>query len=461
MSQTACPHCGSTNSIQTAGQRYCADCGQIIGAKKEVKNPESKAVQQKAPLGKSRRQTPPLNLKAIEDFRKPQAPVAGPGVLDLKNTAHKPPSVKKPVGRHVPPVHKSAHIPDAEPVIAKASIAEVHVPVSAHTFQHMRAIGVALKSLVVGKNLGLALTAVVVITISQIVFASLFAKSGLYAITESIAAGSLNSPRATTLLGHVAWASLIGLVGYLVYVYAMAKMVLTNAQRADGQTMAASQTRRHALASLSGIVMVDIVTSILAIITLVLVAGANFGFLGTKSLGLVGLLLALLVNIIAVYVWLGLITSRIMAMYAIVLGQLSLHRAYAAGWALYSRQFARLSTAVILMTALSAAVSVPVVVMNSLLGYNSALALVAALAASALVVAVLMVVTSVYFLQLYRYAVSREYDSQLSNQLSGGKPRKVHLARRLASLAVITVIWASIASALIVYSSPVANAIFR
>ena len=476
MSQTACPHCGSTNSIETAGQRYCADCGQLITAKKETKaatvkvgkkaekhkkDEELKPVSHQAPTAKPQRMAPPLNLKAIEQSRKPQASVVKLGVLDLKNTTHKPAAIKKPVGRHVPHVKKAVHQAEVEPVIAKAAITEVSVSSPAQKFSHKQAIVGALDSIMAAKNLSLALAATVIVVISQLVFSSIFTKSGMYAINESIAAGSVNSARATTLIGHFAWASLLGLAGYLVYNYIMAKIAFSSSRRIDGQATSATLTRHHALGSLSGILMTDLLTWLLAAITALLVVGANFGFLGTKSLGVVGVVLAVLVNIIAVYIWLGLIAARQMAIYAIVLAQVGVRRAYVVGWTLYNRQFGRLTAGMIMISFFGLLVSAPVVVLTMLLGSNSALALVLTVAAATLAAAVLMIIGIVYYLQLYGYVIGAEYDKELQDLLHGRKPLKINFGRRMVALGVVSAILMAVMTTLIVNASPVASAIIR
>lgn len=110
MKHIACPHCGSTNTIETAGQRYCADCGQPVNGPKEVvkeaekpsEKPKSAAVAEIAPRRPSRPSAPPLNLKAIEKNRsaKAKAKPTGADVLDLRKPASKP-VAKRPVAAPV------------------------------------------------------------------------------------------------------------------------------------------------------------------------------------------------------------------------------------------------------------------------------------------------------------------------------------------------------------------------
>ena len=471
MSQIACPHCGSTNSIETAGQRYCADCGQLISAKKpskEVKKvekkvenkPEPKTVAQKAPATKPKKAAPPLNLKAIEESRSPRsAATTKPGALDLRTTTPKP-AVKRSVGRHVPPKPVAAQ-PKVQPVISEAAIAEIRVPVPSKKFRHKLALRDALKSIFAGKTLGIALAATVITTICEVAFVTMFAKSGQYALTETIKAGSINAARATTLIGHFAWASLLGFVGYLVYHYALAEIIFRTSRAFDRRNAAATQAQRAALGSLAGLFVVDLITWVLVIVSIGLVAGANFGFLGTKSLGAMGIVLAVLTNVLAAYIWLGLISARHMASYAIVLGQVGVRRAYSTGWSLYNREFGRITSGLIIITCVSFLIALPASVLQSILGTSSNLVLATTTAVTALTQAVLMIVGAVYYLRLYRFVIAREYDAELGHLLSGRQPRKSHVGRRLVALGLITVVWVVAMTSLIIYATPLAKAIIR
>lgn len=475
MSQTACPHCGSTNSIETAGQRYCADCGQLITVKKEAKpekvaekkvatkadkKPAVKAVAQKAPVAKPKKTVPALNLKAIEEARSPKAIIAKkPGALDLRGATPKP-AVKRSVGRHVPPKPQTVE-KKLQPIISEAPIAEIRVPVPSKKFRHKLALRDALKSVFAGKTLGIALAATIITTICEVAFVVMFAQSGQYAITETIKAGSINAARATTLVGHFAWASLLGFVGYLVYHYALAEIIFRTSRAFDRRNATAAQAQRAALGSLAGLFAIDLTTWMLAIISIALVAGANLGFLGTKSLGLIGVVLAVLINVLAVYVWLGLISARHMASYAIVLGQVGVRRAYSTGWALYNREFGRITTGLVVITLVSFLIALPASIFHNLLGTSSTLTLASTTAVTALTQAVIMIVGVVYFLRLYRFVIAREYDSELGHLLSGRQPRKSHVGRRLIALGFITIVWVAVATSLIIYATPLAKALFR
>jgi len=476
MSQTACPHCGSTNSIETAGQRYCADCGQLISDnktthkndkkvdKKPTEKPKTPVISQKAPA-KPRKTAPPLNLKAIEDARSPKTKaVAAPGVLDLKNAKPKQVTTKAPLGKHVPPVKKSQEKAEAQPIIAEpqlSQIAEIKVPVLGKKFRHKKALRDAFKSISNGRTLTIAVIATLITTICEVAFVSKFAATGMYALSETIAAGSINAARATTLIGHAAWASLLGFFGYLVYHYGMAEIIFRTSRTFDRRNAPNAQTRRAALGSLAGMFVIDAITWILAIATIALTAGANFGFLGTKSLGVVGIVLAMLVNIVAVYFWLGLVSARHMANYAIVLGQVGVRRAYGAGWALYNRQFGRVVSALMIVVAVSFLIALPASLLHNALGSSSTSALVVTTAVTTLTQAIIMIVGSVYFLRLYRFVIAREYDSELGHLLSGRQPRKSHVGRRLIALGVITVVWVGLMTLVIINSSALATAIIR
>lgn len=464
MSQTTCSHCGSTNSIETAGQRYCADCGQLITAKKVDKKPEKKpevkSVAQKAPVAKPKKTAPPLNLKAIEESRSPKVNAAKkPGALDLRTAVPKL-AVKKQVGRHVPP-KPVATTPSVQPVISEAPIAEIRVPVPSKKFRHKLALRDALKSVFAGKTLGIALAATIITTICEVAFVVMFAKSGQYAITETIKAGSINATRATTLVGHFAWASLLGFVGYLVYHYALAEIIFRISRAFDRRNATAAQARRAGLGSLAGLFAIDVITWLLAVASISLVAGANFGFLGTKSLGVVGVILAVLINVLAAYVWLGLVSARHMATYAIVLGQVGVRRAYSTGWSLYNREFGRITSGLIIITFISFLLALPASIFSNMLGTGSNLALAATTAVTALTQAVIMIVGAVYFLRLYRFVIARQYDSELGHLLSGRQPRKSHVGRRLVALSIITIVWVVVMTSLIIYATPLAKAIIR
>ncbi len=470
MSHSSCPHCGSTNSIETAGQRYCADCGQLIVAKKESSKeekktkvkPVTKTVNQVAPA-KHRKTMPPLNLKAIEESRNPKtAAIKHPSALDLRSTSPKP-AVRRPVGKHVAPSKKVVPVPQpvAKPSISEAPIAEVKVPVLSRKFRHKLALRDALKSVFAGKTLGIALIATVITTICEVAFVNVFAQSGMYAITESVKAGSINAARFNTLVGHVAWGALLGFVGYLVYHYGLAEIIFRTSRSFDRRNATTAQARRAALGSLAGMVAVDMITWICAVLSFTVVAGANFGFLGTKSLGPMGIILAVLVNLIAVYIWLGLASARHMASYAIVLGQVGVRRAYSTGWALYNRQFGRIVTGLMLVTLISFVVALPASLLHNLLGSGSSLALATTTAVTAATQAIIMVIGAVYFLRLYRFVIAQEYDSELGHLLSGRQPHKSHTGKRLAVLAVITVAWLVITIGLIVNSSSVAGIIIH
>lgn len=480
MSHSACPHCGSTNSIETAGQRYCADCGQLISTKKDAKDdkkketakaekktvnkPEAKpkTVSHAAPA-KPRHVAPPLNLKAIEESRGARSTtVSRPGALDLRHSSPKAP-VKKTVGKHVAPA-KTTSVEvkrEAVPVVAEAELAEVRGPVaSTKTFHHKLAFRDGFRSLMAHTTFKVAFIATLITTICEAIFVVRFAKTGMYAITESISAGSINAARAITLVGHLAWASLLGFIGYLVYHYAMAYIVFRTSRSFDRRPATAEQAHRVALGSLSGLVIIDLLTWMFAVVSLVLVVGANVGFLGTKNLGVAGLGLAMLTNAIVAYIWLGLIAARHMTTYAIVLGQVGVRQAYSTGWALYNRQFARITTGLILVVLVSFIVALPASILHNLIG-GSSFGLTVATIATAATQAVLLVVGSVYFLRLYRFVIAREYDSELGHLLSGRQPQKTNVGRRLAVLAVITLLWVIISTALIINASPVASAIIR
>lgn len=470
MSHSSCPHCGSTNSIETAGQRYCADCGQLIVAKKESNKEEKKAkaksvtktVSQVAPV-KQRKAMPPLNLKAIEESRNPKpAAIKHPSALDLRNTSPKP-AVRRPVGKHVAPSKKVVPAPQpvAKPSISEAPIAEVKVPVLSRKFRHKLALRDALKSVFASKTLGIALIATVITTICEVAFVNVFAKSGMYAITESVKAGSINAARFNTLVGHVAWGALLGFVGYLVYHYGLAEIIFRTSRAFDRRNATAAQARRAALGSLAGMFTIDAITWTCAVISFTVVAGANIGFLGTKSLGIVGIILAVLINTIAAYIWLGLIAARHMTGYAIVLGQVGVRRAYSTGWSLYNRQFGRITTGLILITLISFVVALPASLLHNLLDSGSSLALGVTTAVTAVTQAIIMVVGAVYFLRLYRFVIAQEYDSELGHLLSGRQPHKSHVGKRLVVLGVITLAWVVIMTSLIINSSSVASAIIH
>jgi len=478
MSHTACPHCGSTNSIETAGQRYCADCGQLIHTKNDDKKADKKeeqkeetkqsvnksihkAVVHKAPAAKPRKIAPPLNLKVIEESRNPKTVVAdGPGVLNLKDATPQA-IIKKTVGRHVLPAKPVNVRHQAVPMVSEAPIAEVRVPAPSKKFHHKLALRDALKAIVTGKNFGNALAATSIAVLCQLIFLAVFASTGAYAISESMAAGSINAARLTTLVGHSAWAILLSFAGYLVYHYAMAKIILRTSSTLDGRRTNTAQLRRSSLGSLAAIVVVDIVSWLLALGTIAMIVGANVGFLGTKSLGMVGVVLAILVNIIAVYFWLGLVIARIMASYAIVLGQVGVGRAYSTGWSLYNREFGRLTSGLLIILLVSIIIALPATLLLNTLGISAGLTIRIVAAAAALTQAVILVLASVYFLRLYRFLIAREYDSELGQLLSGRQPRASHVGRRLAVLgAIILVVVASMTS-LIIYASPVAAAFIR
>lgn len=465
MSQTACPHCGSTNHIQTAGQQYCADCGQLITAKKDSDKPKkvikkaSAPVAQKAPAPKTKKTPPPLNLKAIEESRSTKvAATSKPGALDLRNATPKP-ATKKPIGKHVAPKPPLVAQPKQSPVIAEPPITEIKVPVPSRTFKHKLALRDAAKSVFAGKTLTIALIATIITTICEMAFVTMFANSGLYALTETYKAGSVNAARATTLIGHAAWASLLGFVGYLVYHYALAEVIFRTSRAFDRRNATAAQARRAGLGSLAGLFVIDAITWFVAIVTITLVAGANFGFLGTKSLGIGGVVLAALTNLLAMYVWLGLIAARHMATYAIVLGQVGVRRAYSTGWSLFNREFGRITTGLIVITVISLLLAVPASALHNLPGAGSSLALATTTALTALTQAVIMIIGAVYFLRLYRFVIARQYDSELGHLLSGRQPRKSHVGRRLIALSAITIVWVAIMTSLIIYATPLAKAI--
>lgn len=469
MTQTACPHCGSTNRLETAGQTYCADCGQLLTAqekKVEKKPPEKKAVEkkkepvkavaQKAPA-RPKKTAPPLNLKAIEQARSPKAVASkNPATVDTRQTHAK--TIAKPAPRRRPVVAA----PVVKPAPIEAAMAEVRTPAAKdNKFRHKLALRDAFKSLRTRKTYQIAVVATLITTICEAAFVSMYAKTGLYAITETIAAGSINAARATTLIGHAAWAGLLGFVGYLVYHYARAEIIFRTSRIFDRRSVSDAPARRAALGSLAGMFIIDVITWILAALSVALVVGANFGFLGTKSLGVMGIVLAVATNLIAVYVWFGLIAARHMATYAIVLGQVGVFRAYSTGWALFNRQFGRITAGLILIGVINAVIALPASLLGKALGVESTMALLIGTIAVAITQAIIMVVGAVYFLRLYRYVIAREYDSELGHLLSGRQAQASKVKPRLIALGVITVVWVGIMTALILNSSPLASAIIR
>ncbi len=458
MSHSACPHCASTNSIETAGQRYCADCGQLISAKKEVKKkPQPKAIAQKAPA-KPRVSAPPLNLKAIEQSRvAAKKRTSSAPALDLRTTKPKP-VIKKPIGRHVPPAATAPVQPSVATELPPAPQPATR-PV-AKKFRHVSALRDGFKSVTSVRSFQLAFAAAFITTLCEVVFMARFASSARYALAESLAAGSINSFRATTLIGYLAWAGVLGYVGYLVYHYALAHIIYRTSRIIDRRATTEVQARRAALGSLASMFTVDALTWVFGFITLVLVIGANVGFLGTKSLGVVGQILAILTNAIVAYVWLGLLAARHMATYAIVLGQVSVRQAYTTGWTLYNRQFGRLTAGLIVATLVGFVVALPASIISNIAG-NSLIGLSSSVLVVGLAQAVILIVGAVYFLRLYRFIIAREYDSELGHLLSGRQPQKAHVGRRLTLLGGITVIWVIVMGLLIVNASSVARLFTR
>lgn len=467
MSHNVCPHCESTNSIETAGQRYCADCGQLLSDKKVVTKPEKKkaskpkvaAIAQKAP-SKPRRSAPPLNLKAIDESRSARTTAASrSSALDLRQPKPKP-VIKKPIGKHVPPVKPKIAPRVAPALVAQEPLREATTPQIATKFRHKNALRDAFKSLTTRPIFLIAIIAALITTICEAIFVVRFAKTGMYAISQTIAAGSLNTARGTTLIGHLAWASLLGFVGYLVYHYAMAEIIFRISRLFDRRSAKAQQARRAALGSLAGLFIIDLLTWMFAIISLALVVGANVGFLGTKSLGIIGIILAVLTNAIVAYIWLGLIAARHMASYAIVLGQVGVRRAYTTGWSLYNRQFGLITSGLLLVVLVSFVLALPASILRSVIG-NSTAGLVVSTMVTAITQAILLIIGSVYFLRLYRYVVAREYDSELGHLLTGRQPQQSHVKRRLIALSGIAVLWVIVSVALIISASPVASAIIH
>jgi hypothetical protein len=432
--------------------------------KQPAAKPSAPTVTHKAPAAKPKHAAPALNLRAIEASRNPKAATrTAPGALDLRNTSPKP-AAKKPIGKHVSPKPKAPVVPVApvaEPVISEAPITEVRVPVPAKKFRHKLALREALKGVFGGKALTTALFATLAITVCQVIYATIFAKTGLYAITESISAGSVNTARATTLVGHLAWGVLISLAGYVVYQYSLAKIIYRGSTEYDRLNSAPSHVRHIAAGSIFGLVSLDVISYFLALSIVLATAGANLGFLGTKSLGVAGVVLAAVVNIIAVYILLGLIVARQMAMYAAVMGQVSVRRAYSTGWALYTRQFGRTTSGLLLMLVVSLLLTVPLTLLVAILGTGSTLAIAVTVALAVLTQAVVTVVATLYFVRLYQFVLSQEYDSELGHLLSGRQPHKAHVGRRLIALAGLLLILTAAMTSLIAYASPVASALIR
>lgn len=458
MSQTACPHCGSTNNLKTAGQLYCADCGQLIDASKpkktESKSP--KVVSHKAPVAKSQTKasTPPLNLRAIDEARattKKPSP-SKPGVLDLKNAQPKAPA-KKTIGRHVPPASV------AKPEIS-VTPAVVKIPVQ-RKFHHKLALRDGLKSITTGKAFVIAFAATLLATLAETSFSRWFAASGSYAISQSFSKQVLNGPRFQTIIDHLGWALLLGYISYLVYHYALADIIFRTSRIFDRRFASAAQCRRAALGSLAGLFAIDLITWMLALTSLTLVAAANIGFIGTKSLGIFGLILAGLTNLVAAYVWLGLIAARHMATYAVVLGQVGVRRAYSAGWALYTRQFGRLTNGLLLIGLVTAIVAVPATLAWRLASVSTTLGFALIVALSALTQAIILIIGAVYFLRLYRFLISQEYDADLGHLLSGRQPRQSHVARRLIVLSAVSIVVIVVSLLCINYAAPIAKALIR
>ena len=459
MSQTACPHCGSTNSIATAGQRYCADCGQLITDTKPTKKEDKKVqtpkktqksvtVSQKAP-SKPRKSAPPLNLKAIEEARKTPAAsarVSKTKVLNLKDNAPKTrtlkPVIKKaPVKPTVSTVKK---IHAAQSAAAPTEVTQPtanRTPVGARSFSYKLALRDAFKSLQNRHTLTIAVVTTLITTICEVMYVSLFAKTGMRAINEVIVNGSISSAIASTLINHLAWAGLLGFFGYLVYHYGLAEIIFRTSRIFDRRNASNAQARRAALGSLAGLFFIDAITWVLAGITLLLTIGANIGFLGTKSLGFFGFLLALFVNVVAIYFWLGIISARHMATYAVVLGQVEVRRAYSTGWVLFNRQFGRIVTGLLVVIAVSFVIALPASILNNAIGVSSAPAILLTTTIATLTQAAIMIIGAVYFLRLYRFVIAQEYDSELGHLLSGRQPQKTHVKRRLITLAIIGVVW--------------------
>lgn len=469
MSQTTCPHCGSKNHIETAGQIYCADCGQLIEGKASKEDapkkaeakpaakakPASKAIAHKAPAKAAKKTAPPLNLKVIENARTGQTKPQGPGVLDLKHMQAKKPATptSAPEPTVVPVVSESA-------IVAEPNIFEDIQPTAPRKrFRHKNALRDGFRSVLVRKTIRSALAAGLLTTLTETIFVVLFAKSGMYAITESINAGSVNTARATTLIGHIGWAGLLGMVGYLIYHYVLAEIIFRTSRAFDRRSVTTAQTHRAGLGSLAGLFGLDVTTWILAILSGSLIIGANIGFLATKSLGVWGIVLAGITNILAIYVWLGLIAARHMATYAIVLGQVGMVRAYGTGWRLYNRQFGRVVSALIILAVVIALLSIPANATKLLVSGSIGMWLLYGI--TAVTQALVLIIGSVYFLRLYRFVVGREYDSDLGHLLTGRQPQQKHVAKRIVALVIIMIVWSAAMAYLIVNASSVAHALIR
>lgn len=481
MSQTACTHCGSTNSIKTAGKSYCADCGQLITAKKEIKKeePKPKAHAQKAPASKPRKPAaPPLNLKVIEESRSPKAKAkAAPGVLDL--TGSKPKPARKPIGTHKPAtkskpkaavkkqpeVLNPSFLDEVEPVIADSVVQEVPQAIKNQEheaqFSSKKALHAARKQAFKGRVFITTLIAVAGAAVCMAVFWSIFGETLSYAISESVKAGAVNVARATTILGHIAWATLVGLGGYLLYVYMLALLVLRGSHKLDKQHHDVGAAHKAALGSLVGIAIIDLISYLLIITSGTLAVGANIGFLGTKSLGVYGIVLATLTNATIIYLWLGLISARIMAGYALVLGQTTVRRAYGVGWSLYNHQFGRVTFGMVVILFVGLIWSVPAVIATKLLGGGSIVTMGIVAVIGIVTKAIVLGIAVNYFLRLYRAIIAKQYDPHEEELLLGRQPHTVHLGRRLIALGLIAVLVIVKCLVVIANASAIASALIR
>jgi transcription initiation factor TFIIIB Brf1 subunit/transcription initiation factor TFIIB len=471
MSQTVCSHCGSTNSIETAGQRYCADCGQLIAekAKKAEKKPEKKQEEKQKPVtskhkAKPKKVAPPLNLKAIEESRTSKKPVhKQPGTLDLRQAAPKQPA-KKPIGRHVAPkAVVPAQAPEIalEPVIAEPPIAQVHISSPAKRFRVFKAYLQSITLGFSGKSLPAALGAIVVIAISQAVYLSVFTQTAIIAISESFADASITLVRGVMLIDHLAWAILASLLGYVAYQYAVAKITYRNSIEYDRRNGSNKHVRQIALCSLFGLTSLDMINSIAGSLLITATVIANIGFIGTKSLGWIGIALALIINCIAIYVLLGMLAARLMGANAVIVGQAGVRRAYATGWALYTRQFGIITSGIIVMILASVLFIIPLGTLYAIFGVQSmiiqlVLAIVAVGSFAALTAA-----TVIYAARLYQFVVSQVYEGEARQQLSGSDPSEASTGRRLMAVVALLLIVAASMVGLILNAYPIATAFIR
>ncbi len=243
---------------------------------------------------------------------------------------------------------------------------------------------------------------------------------------------------------------------YLIRVWAANAVTYAAAKSSDNRNTKWQTWAKASFGSLWTVVKLDLAL----MVPWLLVAGAEAGLVATLGYGNFGFVTratGLIVgNAILIYLALGLIFTRLLGGYAVILANLDAKEALALGWRLYRKRTLALAVCGLIGGGMSAIIYLPASALNyanrDLSTEVSGLGQVLGAAGfTAFLSALAFVFVTTYFFKQYRRSVLAAYGHSKPNLLSGAQPRRVPL---IAKLALLTLVVLSAVVATVGYSTP-------